>query len=104
MTTKYPFDLLVNGLVKIDVKSACAYYSKNGSRLHTFGINKEVATCDIYMIFALNENGDKIERTFIIPSHHIEMKSLNLGEDSKYNKYIEKYDYIDKYINFKKSI
>lgn len=104
MDTQYPFDLLVNNLVKIDVKCACAYFNKDGSRLHTFGLNKEIPTCDIYMIFALSEDGLNTERVFVIPSHHIQMKSLNIGADSKYNKYIEKYDYIDRYEEFKKSI
>lgn len=104
MSTQYPFDLLIDGLVKVDVKCGSAYYNKDGVRLHTFGINKDIPTCDIYIIFALDEYGKNIERTFVIPSHHLQMKSLSIGADSKYNRYINMYRYIDKYKEFKMSL
>ena len=98
MTTKYPFDLLVNNNISIDVKVAKQYESK-GSLVHTVGINKKYATCDIYLIFLLDAN-NKLGRTLLIPGNELKHTTLNLGKDSIYNKYIDRWDYLDKYNNF----
>lgn len=102
-TIKAPYDLLVNNNVRIDVKSGCAYYI-NDCRVHTFGINKKFPTCDLYIIYALDEEGNNIERTFIIPSKNLKLNSMSIGTHSKYNKYINKWDYIDKYNQFYKTL
>jgi hypothetical protein len=102
MTTKHPFDLLINKTVKIDVKSGRPYLL-NGSRCHSFGINKKQGSCDIYIILALDET-DNIERTFIIPSHHLKVTTLSIGENSSYNKYIKRFDVINLYSDFHKSV
>lgn len=102
MSTKYPYDLLVNGSVKVDVKVGSAYLMR-GSRVHSFGINKKIPTCDLYIILALDED-KQIERTFIIPSHQLKVVSLCIGNDSKYNKFVNRWDFIDSYTNFFKQI
>jgi len=98
MTTKYPFDLLVNDNISIDVKVA-KQYENRGSLMHTVGINKKYATCDLYLIFLLDISGN-LERTLIIPGNELKHTSLNLGKDSIYNKYIDRWDYLDKFNNF----
>jgi len=98
MPTKHPFDLLINGTVKVDVKSGRAYMLR-GSRCHSFGINKNNGSCDLYMILALDEK-DKIERTFIVPSHHLKVTTLSIGENSKYNRYIGKFSLMSQYSDF----
>lgn len=98
MTTKHPYDLLVNDTVKIDVKTGKAYRMR-GSRVHSFGINKKNPTCDIYIVLALDEI-EQVERTFIIPSHHLKVVSLCIGKESVYNRFIDKWDYIDSYTKF----
>ncbi|MCR8641444.1 hypothetical protein NV379_02130 [Paenibacillus sp. N1-5-1-14] len=103
MTTKHPFDLLVNDSIRIDVKSASAYDLK-GSRCHTFGINKRYGSCDLYILLALNEESDVIERTFVIPCNKLRVVSMSIGRESKYNKYINKWDYLDTYNAFYKKI
>ncbi|MFC6455937.1 hypothetical protein [Paenibacillus vulneris] len=102
MTTNYPYDLLINGTVRVDTKSGRAY-DLQGSRCHTFGINKRNASCDIYLIFALSEDGS-LERTYIIPSHKLKVTSLSIGEKSKYDIYKDRWDYINTYDKFYKSI
>lgn len=102
MTTKYPFDLLVNNNISVDVKAARSYIN-NGSRVHTVGINKKYSTCDIYIIFLLDK-ADEIERTLIIPGNELKLTSLNLGKDSKYNKYIDRWDLIERYDKFYKQL
>lgn len=102
MSTKYPYDLLVNDTVKIDVKTAKPYLLR-GSRVHTFALNKPDPTCDIYIIRALSETGE-LERNLVIPSHFVRFKTLCIGADSKYNKYHERFDYIKEYSDFYKGV
>jgi hypothetical protein len=102
MSRKYPYDLLINEFVKIDVKVGKPWLLRS-SRVHTFGINKKNPVCDVYMVFALNEQGDT-ERLFIIPSFELKLISMCIGKDSKYNKFINRWDLIDKYDQFYKSL
>jgi hypothetical protein len=102
MPTKYPYDLLVNDFVKVDVKCARPFCMR-GDRVHTFGINKKHSTCDIYVIYALSED-DRIERTFIIPGHELKVVTMCIGLNSKYNKYVDRWDYFDMYNQFYKSL
>lgn len=103
MSTKHPFDLLVNDTVKIDVKVARAHSSRKESSLHTFGINKKHGTCDIYMAIALDIE-DNIEKCLVIPSHHLKVVTLSIGKNSKYDIYNNQFKYIKKYSDFYKSI
>lgn len=99
-TMKAPYDILINDNIRIDVKSGCAYYDNSGCRLHSFGINKKDPVCDLYIIYALDEEGINIERTFIIPAKYLKLISMCIGINSKYNKFIDRWDYIDTYDNF----
>lgn len=98
MTTKHPYDLLINNVVKIDVKTANPY-TLNGSRVHTFGINKVNPTCDLYICLSYNEQGE-VERTLVIPSHLCRVRTLCIGKESKYNRFNNRWDYIEKYARF----
>lgn len=94
MTTKYAYDILINGRVKVDIKSSLSYQI-NGYTVNTFGINKTFATCDLYILVAANENGD-VKKVMVIPAYLLKVKSsISLGLTSKYDKYIDRYDYID---------
>lgn len=98
MSTKHPYDLLINDCVKIDVKVASPYVTKDGSPVHTFGLSKKYATCDIYVCVALDEN-EEVEKTFIIPASHVQIVTLCVGKESKYNKYIDKWNFIYNFVN-----
>jgi hypothetical protein len=102
-STKHPYDLLINNTVKIDVKVANPYLLRGISRVHTFALNKVKPTCDIYVCVALNESGE-YEKILVIPSHHVQMKMINIGRDSKYDKYNLKWEYINLYSEFFNSI
>lgn len=97
MTTKHPYDLLVNDCVKVDVKVGVAHHHF-GARAHTFALNKKYATCDVYICVALDEQ-EKIESTFIIPAAHVQIVTLNIGTDSKYNKYKGRWNFIYNFVN-----
>lgn len=102
MSTKHPYDLVINDTVKVDVKTGRPYLLR-GSRVHTFGISKKEPTCDIYICLAFDEK-EKIERNLIIPSHYLKIVTLCIGKESKYNKFIDRWDYIDKYSEFYSSV
>lgn len=102
MSTGFPYDLLVDGSVKIDVKSANPLLS-NGSVVHTFGISKIKPTCDVYICLALDEDGN-IGRCMVIPSHFLKIVTLCIGKNSKYNRFIDQWEYIEKYSEFFKGV
>ncbi|MCA1029311.1 hypothetical protein LCM23_25190 [Cytobacillus kochii] len=98
MSTKHPYDLLVNDCVKVDVK-VCKAHNHFGSRAHTFGINKKYATCDIYVCIALDEH-DIVENYFIIPAARLQLTTLNIGTDSKYNMYKNRWDILCNFVRY----
>jgi hypothetical protein len=103
MTTKYPYDLLVNEHIKVEVKVGRPYMLKGESRVHTFRTSKRHATCDLYLIFALDES-EEVERLFIIPGCELKIVTLCIGKNSKYNKYIDRWDLVDKFNEFYKGL
>lgn len=102
-STKHPYDLLVDGSLKVDVKVANAYLLRGMSRVHTVRLAKTEPTCDIYICALLDEVGI-VERLLIIPSHHVRKTMLNIGRRSKYNTYDKRFDYIESYIKFFESV
>jgi hypothetical protein len=101
MSTRHPYDLLVNGNIKVDVKVGGLYKLKN-SDCWTFALAKNYPTCDIYICVA--ETDGEIERILVIPSMFAKIKTISIGKVSKYDKYIDRYDYIDQYQQFYNSM
>jgi hypothetical protein len=96
MSQNYPFDLLINDLVKIDVKYSNLYHGETGN-FYSFRLAKKYPSCDVYFLIA---NNDVNQRMFyIIPSKDVMQLQISIGEhDSVYHKYLNRYDYIDKYL------
>ena len=63
----YPYDILVNRNVKVDVKASRLFNNYGNSKYYTFNLEKKDQTCDIFVFYCINQN-DEIERTFVIPS------------------------------------
>lgn len=103
MTTNHPFDLLIDNSVKIDVKVARPHMLRDVSRVHTFATSKRFGSCDLYIAMALNE-ADEIEKFLIIPSHQLQVVTLSIGQESKYDIYNNRFDLIDTYSKFFNSI
>lgn len=99
MSTKYPYDLLVNGHLKVDVKVANPHMLRGESRVHTFSIHKVKQTCDLYVLIALDES-EQFERIFIIPSHVLNVVTLCVGRESKWNAYVNRWDLVKTYDDF----
>nr|DAE54211.1 MAG TPA: hypothetical protein [Caudoviricetes sp.] len=101
MTTKHPYDLLVNDNLKIDVKASKYYHSKeNGLKFHTFNLEKKYHNCDIFICIGIDDN-DEIEKMLIIPSKYLmNKKQLSIGVNSNYDRFNKRFDFIEKYIKF----
>lgn len=100
---RHPYDLLVDGFVKIDVKSANPIPSRvKKMNEFVFSINNQEPKCDL-MVF-VTVFSDEYKEVYIIPSHLIKQSQLGIGESSKYDIYKNRFDYIPKYINFYKTI
>lgn len=99
MTTKHPYDLLVNNNIKVDVKVS-RYYKGKGFKYHTFNMEKKYHNCDIFICIGLDEE-DHVVKILVIPSKYLmNKKQLSVGIESKYDKFNDRWDYIDKYSNF----
>lgn len=104
MSIKHPYDLLVNGNVKIDVKASNKYLSKDKWTSYSFNLEKASPTCDIYIIVCINKD-KSYERILVIPSKFLKQTQLCIsGEKSKYDVYKDQWSYIDQYDKFYKNI
>ncbi|MFJ7665278.1 hypothetical protein ACIQXW_23250 [Lysinibacillus sp. NPDC097162] len=103
MTARFPYDLLVDSDVKIDVKCANKYKDKYSFDAWTFNLAKARPTCDIYILVAYNED-QTINRELVIPSKFLHQKTVSLGGKSTYDVYHEAYDYVNQYSTFYKKV
>lgn len=96
---RYPYDLLVNSNIKIDVKASNLYCGPAGN-FFTFNLSKEMPTCDIFVCFCLK--GNDFCKAYIIPSCVVSGKNqLSIGEKtSKYDAYKNAWHFVDKYNDF----
>lgn len=98
--SRYPYDILVNRTVKVDVKAGRQFDNYGGAKYYTFNIEKKEQTCDVFVFYCMNSN-DEIKKTLVIPSYVLSGKSqLAVGENSVYDKYDGKWDFIRKYDEF----
>ncbi len=102
MPQNFPYDLLVDDAVKVDVKASRLYRGKLGN-FYTYNLEKKYATCDLYILFALDDESNIVD-TYIVPSKFvINNTQISIGEfNSKYHKFKDRWDYIadmSRYIN-----
>lgn len=103
MPQNFPYDLLVNNSIKIDVKASRLYKGTTG-RFYAFNLEKPYATCDLYILYL--ENNNAIKDILIIPSKFvIKNTQISIGEiNSKYYKFSQKWEYMADYANFTETI
>lgn len=91
MSTRYAYDLYVNGSVKVDVKTASLSKTSGTAFYYSFNLEKRFPTCDIYFLIARNEDGESI---YIVPAS-TNQTQIGIGEKkTKYIKYQDRYDII----------
>ena len=104
MPQNFPYDLLIDDAVKIDVKASKLYRGKQGN-FYTFNLEKPFCTCDIYALRLLNDD-ETILETLIVPGKDVARNTqISVGQiKSKYYKYAKRWDIIRKYSDFSRSI
>ena len=102
---RYPYDLLTNGNIKVDIKASKKVKNKNANfPYHSFNLEKREPTCDIFIFYCLDENME-IEKRVIIPSCLLSGKTqVGIGGLSKWDAYIDKWEYFDMYNKFYDSV
>ena len=102
MSTQHPYDLLINRNIKVDVKISNLYRGNSGE-FHTFNLGKHNHNCDIFICICVTDN--KIVKTLIIPSKFLmKISQLSVGIHSIYDKFIDRFNYIEKYNMFYQSL
>jgi hypothetical protein len=103
MPFKFPYDLLINDVTKVDIKTANLFFDKNRNRsMYKYTINKEYHTCDFYIFVALKDD-NSILKTLVIPSHIINSQNVSIGIKSKYDIYDNKFELLNKHSNLIKN-
>ena len=99
-TTKHPYDLLVDGCVKIDVKAANTSLIR-GSEVHAYRLSKRQHTCDFYICCEADTGG-----IYIVPANMVTGQvQIEMGLNSqKYSHYKDAFYLIDDAVNFYKSL
>lgn len=100
---RYPYDILVNKNIKVDVKCSNLFHGKNGD-FYTFNLGKSKPTCDIFVCYCIEEH--HIEKVYVIPSCVLSGKTqLSLGvTKSKYEVFKNRWDIFEEYNAFLTSL
>ena len=100
MPQNFPYDLLVNGCVKVDVKVSRLFRGERG-RFYSFNLEKPFCTCDIYLLYLLNDD-NTTKDVLVVPSSMAATNTqISVGEEkSKYYKYRDRWDFLEQYSEF----
>lgn len=92
----FPYDILVDNCVKIDVKASNLCHVR-GSKYFSANMGHNHHACDVFIFFCI-ENC-VISKTYIIPSFILDgIKQISVGyEKSKYDIYIDRWDIISRF-------
>ena len=94
---KFPYDILVNDVTKIDVKMSNGYSCSKGY-WYSFNLESTIPKCDIFVFYCTN-NGEK-EKTLIIPANVLKgIHQFSIGKKSIYDVYVDRWDYIEKHVS-----
>jgi len=100
MKPRYPYDLLVEGCLKVDAKVSHLYTTKQNTKFYTFNLEKQNPTCDLFVCYCVDRT-EKPVKTLIIPSGVVSgKKQLSVGLKSNYDKYADRWETIRSYVRF----
>ena len=98
----YPYDLVINHNIKIDVKVSNILTNNSEYKYHSFNLEKNEPTCDIFILYCLDEAGD-VYKTYIVPScifYGQTQVGITANGNSRLDKYIDNWNLILKYDDF----
>lgn len=100
MPIKFPYDVLIDGCIKVDVKCGFLYKGKAGS-FYTFNLEQTNRKSDLLACYCLNDD-KSVKKLYVIPSVLLQgHKQLSVGQHkSIYDKYLNAYYLILKYLKF----
>jgi len=84
-TTKAPFDLLVDGLVRVNVKSA-RWHEYGPCRGHFFGIGDTWKMCDVFALVRVQDNSSPLPVLWV-PSAEAQQQTITLTKSHRFNGY-----------------
>ncbi len=95
MSQNFPYDLLIDNCVKVDVKASRMYHGSQGY-FYSFSIEKKFASCDFYLLLAVNDDRE-IQRCMVVPSCYVVFnKQISVGvTNSKYHRFTDRWDLIE---------
>jgi hypothetical protein len=97
---RYPYDIIVNDNIKIDVKVSRQFLTNCNSWQNSFNLEKIDPTCDIFVFYCLDNDGNYL-KTVILPSCCVSGKNqIGIGKKSKYDDYIDAWNIISDYNKF----
>ena len=97
---QYSYDLVVGNDIKVDIKVA----KPNKVGIHEFATRKKEPTCDLYVLYALADDGTILKR-LIVPSCVLRGREvIGVRKRSKWNIYADRWDYFDQYTEFYNSL
>ena len=104
MKPRYPYDIAVDGNIKVDIKASRMLFNRNGFGFNTFNLEKSNPTCDIYILYCLNSDGTPC-KTIIIPSCLALGKTqIGVGGESKWDVYKDNWNVLLRYKDFYSSL
>ena len=98
----YPYDVTTNKHIKVDVKSSTIIENNRGYEYHSFNLEKKEPTCDIYILYCVDDT-NKIYKKYIIPSCHVYGQTqigISAFGKSKWDKYRNNWDVFNVYNDF----
>ena len=99
-STRHPYDLLVDNSVKVDVKVSKEFSDKNRMNYFSFNLEKREPTCDFFVLYCINDD-ESYRKVLIIPSCSLLGQiHIGVGNKSKWDYYINKWDFIKQYSIF----
>jgi len=99
----FPYDLLVDDCVKVDVKVSNLFTGRTGN-FYSCNLEKPYFTCDIYLVYLLENN--KVKDVLVIPGKTVATNTqISIGEkNSKYYAYRDRWDLFEKFLEFYKKV
>ena len=97
----YPYDVLVDNAVKVDVKVSRKFGNYGGSPYYTFNLEKNNQTCDVYACYCIEEDKDNnayVSKFYTIPASVLSGKrqlSIGMGP-GKYTEFMNNYEPIER--------
>jgi hypothetical protein len=99
MSQNYPFDLLVDSFIRVDVKVGRRYYYNDSNYFHSFNLEKKYPVCDLFVVYCINDENN-IEKKLIIPSSKLQVCQISVGVKSRYDVYRDNWGVFEKYSKF----